>query len=745
MDNQDEAFLERLQQIFSQEAKEHVEHLAAGLLDLKKSRKGEEAQRLVETLFREAHSLKGASRSVNIPEIEEMCKAAEGVFGYYKNSKEAVPDARIDTMLEATDLLAELSLSDEEGRRALKPAVQNMIERIKSGMEMPEKEEATNAPSEKADVPPVTEESIPEAVSTVREKAAKKETPKKTDKKTAAESMREETIRVPVKKLNAIMLQTEEMLFAKMVARRGIVGLEALLKEVKTLEKATEPGFAGNKKINEVEQLIRKEIKRSKDDEREVGLMVDRLLEDLKQTLMLPFSTLFYALPKSVYDMAKSVGKEAVLEVVGGEIEIDRRILEEMRDPLIHLLRNAVDHGIETPEVRLKKGKPKSGTVKLLLSQKSASKVEIRVQDDGKGIDGEKLRDSAIRAGWIDREEARALEGENLLRLVFQSGVSTSGIVTDLSGRGLGLAIVQEKAERLGGEVRVKNLGGGGCEFSVLLPLTMATFRGVLTLVNGRTFIFPSIHVRRIIDKDAGKIKNIEGKAMVVIDHEAVAYHLLRDVLALGERKGDEGGESLVVIESGGEMLAIAVDRVLHEEEVMVKSLGAQLVRVRNIAGAARLASDKSALILNVSDLFKTVGMVTGSLPVHERSVSKKERKILVVEDSPTTRVLLQNILEMAGYLVVTAGDGLEAYEKLKSETVDLVVSDIDMPRMNGFELTESIRAEPEMSDLPVVLVTSLESSEDRERGMRAGANAYIVKSTFDQNNLMEKIRWLIE
>lgn len=744
---QDEAFVKRLQEIFAEEAKEHIEHLAEGLLNLKKGGKADALQALVEVLFREAHSLKGAARSVNVPEIEEVCKTIEGVFGVYKQSGERIPDPLIERMLESTDLLTRLAGEDETNRQSDKPGVQEMIGQIKAALDTAGKI-GPEAAEKQAPEEPDADEPQPGAAETIPE-----ETPPAMQKQASPPSMEKQTIRVSVRKLNAIMLQTEEMLFAKMVSKRHVHTLRSLLKEINAWARDLDAPGAGKKmpekeiksRIGRIESRILKEIKHSRDDERTVGLMVDRLLENLKQTLMLPFSELFYTLPKSVHDMAKSVGKEAVLEVVGGEIELDRRILEEMKDPLVHLMRNAVDHGIEMPEERIKKGKKGGGTVTLTLAQKSTSKVEIRVRDDGGGIDGGKLLDSAVKNGVIDREGAGRLDEASLLGLVFQSGISTSRIVTDLSGRGLGLAIVQEKAERLGGEVSVKNLAEGGCEFSILLPLTMATFRGVLALVAGQTFIFPSVHVKRVVEKDPGKIKNVEGKEMIVVDHRVVPYHNLGRILELAPSPEGPAGKSVVVIESGAEMLAFGVDAILYEEEVMVKSLGRQLSRVRNIAGATLLASDKPALILNVSDLFKTVGMVSAANRTPEKEEAARKRRILVVEDSPTTRALLKNIMEMAGYEVVTAVDGLNAYETLKNEAADLVVSDVDMPRMNGFELTESIRSDSRLADLPVVLVTSLESPEDRERGLKAGASAYIVKSTFDQNNLMEKIRWLID
>jgi two-component system chemotaxis sensor kinase CheA len=432
-----------------------------------------------------------------------------------------------------------------------------------------------------------------------------------------------------------------------------------------------------------------------------------------------------------------------MLQVEGGEIEIDRRILEEMKDPLIHLLRNAVDHGIELPEVREKNNKPKKGLITISLKQENSSKVSITVRDDGAGIDIKKLLDSALKNGIINQDEH--IDPQNILPLIFRSGVTTSKIVSDLSGRGLGLAIVKEKTQCLGGDVRVQNLDTGGCEFHIILPLTLSTFRGILVAVDEHRLIFPSMNVKRVMEISIQDVRTIEGKETFTFNNQVLPFVLLREILGIGGNINNNKKMILAVVESGGELIAISVDEVLYEDEVMIKSMGKQLSRVKNISGVALLSSDKPALILNIQDIFKSVGISNNvGIKVHKDEVNKK-RKLLVVDDSPTTRILLKNVLEIAGYDVVSANDGLEAFNELKKGGFDLLVSDIEMPNMNGFELTESVRDDKVLSELPIILVTALDSAEDKQKGMEAGANAYIIKSSFDQNNLMETIQWLIK
>jgi len=741
MDMQNEAFLKRLQETFAQEAKEHIDTLSNGLLNLKKSADSASSKALMEALFREAHSFKGASRAVNIVEIEEVCKAMEEVFSRYKLSGAKMPNPLIEAMLEGNDLLGILASADAPTRRDLKPQVQDVIQHLHDQLlesNHPPSSIPVHEEPKKVDTTPDVPADI--SLSDASDNGKKEDSPPpKEETKTL------ETIRISVKKLNAIMEQTEEMLFAKIASKRHAQELSMIMDEIGELIKAENISPAVMNGLTTIKAITRRAIKQAKGDAREINLSVDRLLAEMKEALMLPFSTLFYTLPKVVHDMAKSVGKDAVLNVIGGDIEIDRRILEEMHDPLIHLLRNAVDHGIENAQERSKKGKAPVGTVTLTLRQKSATKVELSVCDDGEGISIEKIRISAIKNGLFNQAGVEALDTEGVLNLVFRSGVSTAQVVTDLSGRGLGLAIVQEKAEQLGGRVHVHNTKEGGAEFTVLLPLSMATFRGVVTSLGNQKFIFPSEHIARVMSVGYDRIKNIEGKEMVVVDSHIVPFYHLKSILELSSSQTESIAVSVVVIASANEMLAIGVERIDYEEEVMVKSLGKQLSRVKNIAGVALLASDVPALILNVSDLFKSVGTVFLKRAAPEKEVLKRKRRILVVDDSPTTRALLQNIMEMVGYDVVAAVDGLEAFEILKKEMFDVVVSDVAMPRMDGFELTASIRADAQLRELPIILVTSLESAEDKEKGMRAGADAYIVKSTFDQNNLIENIQLLID
>jgi two-component system chemotaxis sensor kinase CheA len=332
-----------------------------------------------------------------------------------------------------------------------------------------------------------------------------------------------------------------------------------------------------------------------------------------------------------------------------------------------------------------------------------------------------------------------------LSKWMSKSGISTSPIITEVSGRGLGLAIVQEKAEKVGGSVSVETQLGIGTTFRLLLPLTLARFRGVLVRVGESLFVLPTRHVQRVLRLGMDEIRSAENRETIQVDGQAASAVRLGDVLAIipGNTAPDPKRKvPVVVLAWAGEQIAFLVDEILDEREVLVKSLGRQLLRVHNIAGATLLGTGKVLPVLNVADLMRSAASMTPVTAIHE--AEQLPKSILIAEDSITARTLLKNILESAGYRVQTAIDGSEALRVLGSESFDLVVSDVEMPRMSGFDLTAKIRADKRLNSLPVVLVTALDSRQDRERGADVGANAYIVKSSFDQGNLLEVVRRLI-
>ena len=587
-------------------------------------------------------------------------------------------------------------------------------------------------------------------------------------------------------KLDALLLQAEELLAAKLAAHQRAAGLRQLQSlpdewkkkwaklrgEVRTLQQTLsrqENGNGGGSpngpllRITDFLEWNREFIesldvdladlaKATAQDQRSVGTMVDNLLDDMKKIVMLPFSTLLRVFPRFVRELSREQGKEIELVVRGGEIEMDRRVLEEMKDPLIHLVRNCVDHGIEPPQERLQQGKPPRGTLTISISPRDSNTAELTVADDGKGIDAAKVREAALKSRLLSPEKAEAIDAREALPLVFQPGISTSPIITDISGRGLGLAIVKEKVEKLKGTLSLETEPGKGTTFRMALPLTLARFRGVLVRVQEHFFVVPTGDVERVARVKITEIKTVENRKTIALNGQAIALVGLGEALQLPQKgAGSDRPETVpvAVLRAGGRCIAVSVDEVLGEQEVLVKTLGKQLTRVRNIAGATILGNGRVVPILNVPDLMEAAVRASeagleapgaGTVAIEET----EKKSVLVAEDSITSRSLLKNILESAGYDVETAVDGIDAFTKLRSAQFHAVVSDVDMPRMNGFGLTAKIRADKKLAELPVILVTALDSRADREHGIDAGADAYIVKSSFDQSNLLEVIRRLI-
>lgn len=754
----DKNFLNTLLATFTAETKERLDAVSAGLVELEQSTSPGREQELVEALFRETHSLKGAARSVNAASIEAVSHALESLFSALKRRSITPVPELFDLIHTAVDTIGSLLLSLETGPSpAEKERLKELVFRLHQ--------------AQRGTLPPVSPKPAPRTEQEEPSSAGKAAPP--------------QTIRISAGKLDALLHQTEGMLTAKLAAAQRMEELRDIRRELALWEKEwkkalpvlrrmrrrlktgtdCEPPSGRNDaptgrlldfldwnyaSVKAVGYRLTRLAKGAEHDLLHLGDMVETLLEDVREALMLPFSSLLALLPKLVRDLSRDRGKEVELAMEGETIEIDRRVLEEMRDPLVHLVRNCVDHGIERPGERERQGKPRRGKVAVTVTLAESNRVEVVIADDGAGINVIRLQEAAVRLGLVSLEGAEQAEGQDPLALIFASGLSTSPIIDDISGRGLGLAIVREKVERLGGTIAVETEAGRGTTFRITLPLTLSTFRGVLVKAADHLFVVPTTDVERVARKGRAAIATVENRETIELDGQTLSYVLLSDALELPRKeRTDTDGDQLpffvLPTEQGG--IAFGVDQVVGEQEVMVKGLGTQLRRVRNIAGATVLGSGKVVPILNSRDLVKSAVRVASAGTVFGHAAPAEEsaqRSILIVEDSITARTLLKNILESAGYRVRTAVDGVDALTLLGTEDFDLVVSDVDMPRMNGFELTSRIRASRQLVDLPVVLVTSLDSREDRERGVDAGANAYIVKSSFDQSNLLDAIRRLI-
>ncbi|MDZ7776461.1 MAG: response regulator [Bacteroidales bacterium] len=477
---------------------------------------------------------------------------------------------------------------------------------------------------------------------------------------------------------------------------------------------------------------------------------VDDLNFKVKKAMMQPFTVLLSVIPRIVRDLSKEHDKKIDLNIEGEHIEIDRRILEQMKDPLIHLIRNSIDHGIETPSERLKNNKKEQGNLSIKVFHEAGQKICITLQDDGKGLDHEKIVQSAIKNKAIKAGEEKGMTREQITGLIFSSGVSASPIITDVSGRGLGMAIVAEKIGQLGGNISLETKPQQGTTFRVELPQTLSTFKGILVEASGQKFLFPTTAVFKALKVSKSDIKTVESRNTIQLKNETISFVPLSGVLGLN-RKANPAKDTLlhVLIIQNKDKIGFSIDKVLGEHEGMVKPLGKQLKHVNNIEGACFMGDGSVVPVLQVEELMQAAKSVAAreSFSTSGKSAQKEAgdtKKVLVAEDSITVRNMVRNHIEAAGFEVTTCVDGQAAFERLQNEEYDIVVSDIEMPRMNGFELTSKIRSDTRLEHLPVILVTSLETKEDRDRGLESGANAYIVKSSFEKSNLIDTINRLI-
>jgi two-component system chemotaxis sensor kinase CheA len=751
MDKKDIEFQKRIQATFRIEAEEHLHAISTGLSELEKTQSKKKVAEIIEVLFREVHSLKGAARSVDQKDIEYVCQPMESIFSALQRQEIALTPLSIDLFYKTMEwILKYVTTSGPEQTGAYSQTQQELIRRL------------NEMASEKAFADILQE---PSAADTEQPHPAQPEPIPETEPVADLPGMslrtQIEMVRIPISKLDPLLLQAEEMIQSKISIDQRTDELKDLCNELnewktevqkwrsrKALATAAiwnEWYDASEMRLNKVDSQLREITHSVERDQHGLDLLVNNHLEAMKQVLMLPVGSMVEAFPVMVREIAHEQNKEIDFIITGKELEIDKRILEELKDPLIHLIRNSIDHGISKPQERVLQNKPVRGSITLAFAARENGQVEIILSDDGKGIDKKLVLKAAIKSGILSNEAAGKLEPKEVLNLIYQSGISTSSIITDISGRGLGLSIVHEKVVKLNGIISVESEANRGTFFRILLPLTLATFRGILVNVKDFMFILPTMNVERVMRVEQEEIKTVENHETIRIDDQIISVVDLGEALGLPEHKY-AAPCNIVLLVSGAYRIGFKVDDLVDEQQVLVKVLGKLLRRVRNISGATIMGSGKVVPVINVTDLMKSAVRIKGSKS--EASIDElfvpKTGKILVVEDSITSRTLLKNILETAGYQVTTAVDGTDAFSKARTGDFDIVVSDVDMPKLNGFELTAKIRSDKKLSEIPVVLITALESSEDRERGIEVGADAYIIKSSFDQTNLLEIIKKLI-
>ncbi|MDM8519405.1 hybrid sensor histidine kinase/response regulator [Anaerolineales bacterium HSG6] len=786
---------QQLIESFKSEQVEHVQKINQGLLALEKNPTTAERQMLLQELFREAHSLKGAARSVSMTTIESIGHGLEDILLQVKEQGRQLKPELFDLLYQALDAVGLMIERVDAGQTTAPATVIALLSNIEAASKNPdpplEDTNTTPLPHEVIpavelngeDQPPV---SIVDASDKISDPSLNQQdisddlvpnpvTSNDLSRSATASVFADETIRVSVNKLDTLMAQFSELLGTK-------IRIEQRLAEVRDMQNfATQwhkewLGLRGNhnRLTRQDEANTNKDVaavvnftsqtqdriralnvqsnvlyRQLSNDAMRLSLVIDELQEEIKRIRMLPLTTITTTFERMVRDLARQQKKLIRLNIVGGETELDKRVLEEIKDPLMHLLRNAVDHGIDTPKQRQQVGKQVEGCITLSAKQQGHN-VVITVSDDGAGLDLEAIRHSAMQSKQLTTVEARKLTDHDTAMLIFSSGLSTSKIITDISGRGVGLDVVRQNVAELHGTLNVSSEPKQGTIFTITLPLTLASSRGLLVRVSDQIYALPFSTVERMLEVNQTELGRVEGREVITYQGQAVGVVWLEDLLELPvSPRRHQQKLTVVVVAVAEKRLGLIVNSLEGEQEIVMKNMGKQLVKVSGIAGATVLGSGEVVLVLHTADLVKlanhTQSRTVTDSHINGQNSTITEKRILVVDDSITTRTLEKNILEAAGYNVDLATNGQEALSLLMSEGLpNLVVSDINMPYLDGFSLTEKIKADSRYSIVPVILVTSLDSPADKARGIEVGADAYIVKSNFDQGNLLETIEQLV-
>jgi two-component system chemotaxis sensor kinase CheA len=764
---------------FQAELEDHLGTLNRDLLALEEGPPQEEWEPLLADLFRAAHSLKGAARAVDLQDIETIAHRLEDVLSAIQRRDLSPPPELFDVLFRAVDSLREAMAAYLRGETLPAEQRDQLLARLEAAVRG-ETETFGDAVTRRRGDAETQRQGDKEMEITASPRHPLTPSPPHPVSESSSlpitPSPPEETIRVATAKLDALMDGMGELLVARMRTEQRLAELQTLQQQLTRWQKCWRQvrshyhlrfpisDWSFDHRPSDIAPLLdflahneehlralSAEIDgllcRFASDYSRLTLLTGDLQDGVRCMRMLPIATLFDLFPRMVRDLARERGKEVTLRVVGADTEVDRQVLEAMKDPLTHLLRNAMDHGIETPDDREAVGKPRRGTIHLRAAQKGNT-IVLEVADDGAGIDLPAVRGAAVERGLLTAQEVASLSDQEAMQFIFRSGLSTLPEVTSLSGRGVGLDVVRENLEGLHGLIEVDTALGQGTTFTMTLPLTLATSRVLLVEVAGQMVAVPAMTVERILRVEASAVGRIEGRPAIRADGRPLPLVSLAQVLELPEVEAPLApGQRIPVVVLGvvEKRIAFRVDGFRGTQEVVIKNLGPQLSRVRNVAGVTILGSGEVVMILNVADLMKTAQVgpaMAAPLPVEVREV--RRRRVLVVDDSITTRTLEKNILESAGYEVLVAADGEEAWALVQSEPLDAVAADIAMPRLDGFVLTEKVKSDERFKELPVVLVTSLESPQDKIRGLEAGADAYITKSTFDQLELLETIERLI-
>ncbi len=764
----------------SGEAKDHIIGLSQGILDLEKN--PEHADTL-KRIFRIAHTLKGSSKMFGLTDMSELAHLLEDALEAFSEKRISPSKALFNLFLQAVDFLTDLSEAAAKGE-LFEGDLDPLFERLdgvakgkleipppainKPEVETPRVEPQTETPEtvpeydNKEESPPIIQET--KKIENLPESSSSKEiteVAKKTGDVSASrlKENENETIRIPSRKLDVAIKLMGEVLSNQGQMRQDLKLLDELetpnrkqkevISKLQNLSNGLDPQFKADilAILREYRSRTRNFMERARDNLSVQGLLTDDLRDYVLRMRMLPISTVFDSFPRLVRDISHSLNKEVELVLKGGETELDNKIIEQIGPSLVHLIRNSLDHGIESPEERVRAGKSVKGTI-TIEARYEGGNVVVEIVDDGRGIQVEKIKEKALKQKIMEKETLLSISRSEIIDLIFTPNFSTSFFITDVSGRGVGMDVVKGNiVERFNGSIAIETSEGKGTKFVVKLPLTLAIVRAlVFSGFSGLRLAVPVSSIDEIIRLPQDQILEVVNKRAVRLREQLIPIYYLENFIGLPEAEASASSEPVVLILSlGNDKLGLMVESIVTEEDLETKTLPVHLRDVDFITGAAAIGRDDIISLIHVPTLFELRKEIKyGKSTDKTDDESKKDLQILVVDDSPSTREIEKSILESCGYRVDVASDGMEGLEKAKNFQYNLIVTDIEMPKLDGFSLTEALRKEEKHFFTPIIIVSSRDREEDKKKGMQVGADAYIIKGDFEQSNLLSTIKSLI-
>ena len=525
--------------------------------------------------------------------------------------------------------------------------------------------------------------------------------------------------------------------------------LQESLTEQKISDRSSNKLNAARQKAGDCRQFLSEQLNELELFARRSANLSDRLYREVIASHMRPFADGVQSFPRTIRDLSRQLGKQVKFEIMGKSTQVDRDILDKLEAPITHILRNALDHGLESPQERLAAGKPAEGTVRLEAAHRGGM-LSITVSDDGKGVNFEKLGQKIINKGMASAEMVEQMTEQELLEFLFLPGFSTANKVTEISGRGVGLDIVQSMVQEVGGILRATSQPGKGMSFHLQLPLTLSVLRTLLVEIAGEPYAFPLTRIDRIVMVNKTEIEVVESRQYFKFDGKNIGLVSAHQVLEL--KKADLNEEFLpaVILSDRYNQYGLVVDRFLGERDLVVRPIDPRLGKVPDISAVALMSDGSPVLIMDVEDIIRSIDKLLIVTRLHkvskvaDASEFKKRKRILVVDDSITVREVERKLLENNGYEVEIAVNGMEGWNAVRNSEYDLVISDVDMPRMTGIELIGNIKSHPNLKTIPAIIVSYKDREEDRIRGMEVGADYYLTKSSFHDDTLLKAVIDLI-